>query len=130
MVRIDKYLWSIRAYKTRTDAAEACKSGKVKVNGIEAKPSKDIKAGDILEIRKINIHFSFRVIAEIDKRQPAKNVQNFAENITPQSELDKMLIPKESIAFYRDRGTGRPTKKERRDIDSLLDGVFDYEDLE
>lgn len=128
MVRIDKYLWAIRTFKTRTDAADACKSGKVKVNGMEAKPAKDIKAGDTIEIRRNNVHFTFKVIAELENRQPAKNVALYAENITPQSELDKLYAPKESIAFYRDRGTGRPTKKERRDIDSLLDGFFDYTD--
>lgn len=128
MVRLDKYLWAIRTFKTRTDAADACKSGKVKVNGMEAKPAKDIKPGDLIEIRRINIHFTFKVIAELENRQPAKNVALYAENITPQCELDKMNIPKENIAFYRDRGTGRPTKKERRDIDSLLDGFFDYQE--
>lgn len=95
---------------------------------MEAKPAKDIKAGDTIEIRRNNVHFTFKVIAELENRQPAKNVALYAENITPQSELDKLYAPKENIAFYRDRGTGRPTKKERRDIDSLLDGFFDYSD--
>ena len=121
MCRIDKYLWSIRVYKTRSDAAEACKSGKVKVNDMEAKASRDIKAGDIIAIRKNLIIYTFRVIEPIDKRQPAKLVANYAENLTPQEELDKLHTPKESFFLYRERGMGRPTKKERRDMENLFD---------
>lgn len=119
--RIDKFLWSIRVYKTRTEASDACKSGKVTVNGAEAKASKDIKEGDIISVRKGSVHYSYRVIIPIGNRQGAKSVSTYAEDITPQEELDKLDAPFETIFVKRDRGTGRPTKKERRDIDKLLD---------
>jgi|SRR5574344_710923 ribosome-associated heat shock protein Hsp15 len=119
--RIDKYLWSIRAYKTRSEAAEACKSGKVTVNEMEAKASKIVVKGDIINIRKGSIHYIYRVLATVDHRQGAKTVPSFAEDITPQSELDKLNSPTETIFIKRDRGTGRPTKKERRDLEKLMD---------
>ncbi|MDP3452738.1 MAG: RNA-binding S4 domain-containing protein [Bacteroidales bacterium] len=121
MSRLDKFLWSVRLYKTRADAADACKSGKVKVNGIEAKSSREVKPGDIIDVRKAHIVFKFNVIAPIDKRQPAKLTDQFIINITPQEELDKLAIPKESLFLHRDRGTGRPTKKDRRDMDGLME---------
>ena len=119
MCRIDKYLWSVRVYKTRSEAADACRSGRVKVNEMEAKASKEIKSGDIVSVRKNLITYTLRVIEPIDKRQPAKLVSIYVENITPQEELDKLNSPKESVFLYRERGTGRPTKKERRDMDEL-----------
>ncbi|GAB1472782.1 RNA-binding S4 domain-containing protein [Bacteroidota bacterium] len=120
MCRLDKYLWSVRIYKTRSEAADACKSGRIKVNGTEAKSSRDVKPGDILEVRKQSISFKFNVLALIDKRQPAKLVSGYIENITSEEELAKLHAPKENIFLYRERGTGRPTKKERRDMDDLL----------
>jgi ribosome-associated heat shock protein Hsp15 len=121
-VRIDKYLWAIRVFKTRSEAAEACRTGKVFVNGAQTKSSREIKAGDSIEVRKGAIHYSYTVIEPVDKRQGAKLVDQYAENTTPQSELDKLIAPVETIFLKRERGTGRPTKKERRDIDRLMDG--------
>lgn len=121
-VRIDKYLWAIRVFKTRSEAAEACRSGKVYVNEAQVKSSRDIKAGDSIEVRKGAVHYRYNVIEPIDKRQGAKLVDQYAENVTPQSELDKLLAPVETIFLKRERGSGRPTKKERRDIDRLMDG--------
>ena len=118
--RLDKFLWAIRVYKTRSEATEACKSGKVKVNDQEAKPSKDIKENDIIEVRKGSVHYQWRVLIPIGNRQGAKAVSQFAEDITPQEELDKLNAPNETIFLKRDRGAGRPTKKERRDIEKLL----------
>lgn len=123
-VRIDKFLWSIRVYKTRTEAADACRSGKVSVNGAEAKASRDIKAGDTVSVRKGSVHFQYRVIVPIGNRVGAKLVPEFAEDITPQEELDKLNTPFETVYIRRDRGTGRPTKKERRDLDRLMDDLF------
>ena len=117
--RIDKWLWSIRVFKTRTDASEACRSGKVSVGGVPAKASKEIKEGDIVEVRKGSVHFSYRVLIPIGNRQGAKSVSLYAEDLTPESELAKLEAPKETIFMQRDRGTGRPTKKERRDLDRL-----------
>lgn len=131
--RIDKYLWAIRVYKSRTDATDACKGGKVKLNGMDVKPSREIKAGDMLTARKGQVQFTFRVIEPIDKRQGAKFVPQYAENLTPPEELEKMRAPVETFFFKRDRGTGRPTKKDRRQMDSLwdlLDDGFDLDDLD
>ena len=130
MSRIDKYLWSVRIYKTRTDATEACRSGRIRINEIQAKPSKEIKPGDVISVRRGNIHFTYRVIADVERRQPAKIVAQYIDNITPQEELDKLNLPKESFFISRERGTGRPTKKERRDIDELFDNLDFYDDDE
>lgn len=128
-VRIDKYLWAIRVYKTRTDAADACKGGKIRINGTDVKPSKTVRTGDTVTARKGAVTFTYRVIALTDKRQGAKLVPQYAENITPQEELDKLKAPVETFFLKRDRGSGRPTKKERRQMDSLWDSLsFDIPD--
>ena len=121
MSRLDKYLWAIRVFKTRSDSSESCKSGRVKVNGIEAKPSREVKEGDLIEVRKIPITYTYKVLALLENRQPAKNVPLYAENLTPAEELEKLDRRKETVFIYRERGTGRPTKKDRRDIDKLRD---------
>ncbi|MDD3034159.1 MAG: RNA-binding S4 domain-containing protein [Bacteroidales bacterium] len=123
MSRVDKFLWSVRIYKTRTDATEACRSGRIKVNGIDAKPSREVKPGDTLNIRKGSIHFQYKVVADVERRQPARLVEEYILNITPKEELEKLNMPRETFFLARDRGTGRPTKKERRDMDDLLDSV-------
>ncbi|MEF9931865.1 MAG: S4 domain-containing protein [Bacteroidales bacterium] len=120
-VRIDKYLWSVRVFKTRSEAADACKSGKVAVNGQEAKSSRGIKKGDKITVRKGAIRYEYLVISLIDRRQGAQLVPQYALNVTPQSELDKLTAPNETVFLKRDRGAGRPTKKDRRDIDRLLE---------
>lgn len=125
-VRIDKFLWSIRVYKTRSEAADACKSGKVEINGTEAKASRAVKAGDVIGVRKGSVHFSYKVLIPIGNRQGAKLVPEFAEDITPQSELDKLNAPFETVFIRRDRGTGRPTKKERRDLDELMESLGEF----
>ena len=124
-VRIDKWLWTMRVFKTRTDAADACKRGRVKVNGIEAKPSREVKVGDTVEVRKLPVTYTYKVIQLVSNRQPAKNVPLYAENLTPQEELDKLEIKHSTIFVTRERGTGRPTKKERRVIDKLMGGMKD-----
>ena len=122
-LRIDKWLWAIRAYKTRSLAAEACKSNKISVNGANAKPSKEIKAGDIICVKKMPVIYTFRVIEPIGNRQGAKNVHLYAENLTPQEELDKLTMHL-TLSIQRDKGTGRPTKKDRREIDELMNEFF------
>ena len=128
-VRIDKYLWAIRVFKTRSEAAEACRTGKVAVGGQSAKSSKTIKAGDVITVRKGAVKFQYQVVCPIDKRQGAQLVPNYATNITPQSELDKLIAPNEIIFLKRERGTGRPTKRERREIDNLLVDFSEIEDF-
>jgi len=124
MSRLDKYLWAIRVYKARNDAADACKAGRVKVNGMEAKPSRELREGDVLAVRKLPVTYTYKILQLIENRQPAKNVPLYAENLTPPEELSK--LDKQNIAVYiqRDRGTGRPTKKERREIDRLQEGLM------
>lgn len=124
-VRLDKYLWAIRIYKTRTDATDACKGGKVRLNGYDVKPSKEVKRGDVIVARKGAVSYTYRVLELVDKRQGAKLVPNYAEDQTPQEELDKLRAPVETFFLKRDRGAGRPTKKDRRQMESLwasLDG--------
>ena len=127
-VRIDKWLWCVRAYKTRTVAADAVKMNRVSVNGAWVKASYDIKVDDVVDVRKGQITFRFRVLELVTGRQPAREVPRYAENITPQEELDKLTVPRETLFISRDRGTGRPTKKERRDIEALMEDLF-IEDL-
>ena len=124
-VRLDKYLWAIRIYKTRTGATDACKGGKVRLNGYDVKPSKEVKRGDVIVARKGAVSYTYRVLELVDKRQGAKLVPNYAEDQTPQEELDKLRAPVETFFLKRDRGAGRPTKKDRRQMESLwasLDG--------
>lgn len=128
-VRIDKWLWAIRAYKTRSLAAEACKSNKISVNGANAKPSREIKAGDIICVKKMPVIYTFRVIEPIGNRQGAKNVHLYAENLTPQEELDKLTMHL-TLSIQRDKGTGRPTKKDRREIDELMNEFFFDDELD
>ena len=121
--RIDKYLWCIRAFKTRTDATDACHGNKVQVNGTVAKPSKAIKAGDLIEVHKGPVTYSYKVIQTLEHRVGASLVKDYAENLTPQSELDKLHAPAETFFVRRDKGSGRPTKKDRRTIDALWDAL-------
>lgn len=128
-VRIDKYLWSIRVYKTRSEATDACKGGKVRLNGADVKPSKAVKTGDMIVARKGVVVYTYRVLELVDKRQGAKFVPNYAENLTPAEELAKLRAPVETFFLKRDRGAGRPTKKDRRQMESLWDELsFDVPD--
>lgn len=123
-VRIDKYLWSIRVFKTRTDATEACKGNRITVSGAAVKPSREVKVGNVITVRKGAVVYSYRVTALLEKRVGAKDVEKYAQDITPQSELDKLHAPVETFFIKRDRGTGRPTKKDRREMDSLYSTFF------
>ena len=123
-VRIDKWLWAVRAFKTRSSAADACRNGRVTVNGSQVKPSREVKVGDRISVRRERVTYSYKVLDLVSSRQPAKNVPTYCLNCTPQEELDKLNVPHETIFVFRDRGTGRPTKKERRDIDALMDGFY------
>lgn len=120
-VRIDKYLWAIRVYKTRSEATDACNGNKVKLNGVNAKPSKAVKIGDTMEVHKGPASFTYKVLQLSENRMGAPMVPDYADNLTPESELSKLHAPKETIVLKRDRGTGRPTKKERRELDALID---------
>ena len=126
-IRLDKYLWAVRIFKTRSDAADAVRNNKVTVNGSYAKPSREVKLGDVIAVRKQQVTYSYKVLDLVSSRQPAKNVPLYCLDITPQEELAKLNVPRQTIFVFRDRGTGRPTKKERRELDSLMDGIC-YDD--
>ena len=126
-IRLDKYLWAVRIFKTRSDAADAVRNNKVTVNGSCAKSSREVKLGDVIAVRKQQVTYSYKVLDLVSSRQPAKNVPLYCLDITPQEELAKLNVPRETIFVFRDRGTGRPTKKERRELDSLMDGIC-YDD--
>ena len=131
-IRLDKYLWAVRIFKTRSDAADAIRNNRVLVNNAYAKPSREVKEGDIISVKRMPVTYQYKVVGLVSSRQPAKNVPMYCLNITPQEELDKLTVPRETIFVFRERGTGRPTKKERREIDALMDGIYfdDEEDFE
>ncbi len=118
-VRIDKYLWAIRVFKTRSKASEACKKGKVQINQEEAKPSKDVRVGDEVTIRIKSMHKSLKVTGLIEKRVSAAVAAENFEDLTPQEEYDKLKKMNEINSEWREKGVGRPTKKERRQIEWL-----------
>jgi ribosome-associated heat shock protein Hsp15 len=118
-VRIDKFLWSVRIYKTRTIAAEECDKHRVLINGAEVKPSRHVKVGDRLMVKKLPVVYTYDIIQLIDKRQPASLVKNYITDTTPQEELDKIEMNRMTAFVQRDRGAGRPTKKERRVLEKI-----------
>ncbi len=120
-VRIDKWLWAVRLFKTRSLAADACKKGKVSIGGAVTKPSRMIKVGDIIQIRKNPILFSFKVLALTENRMGAKLVPDFMENVTTPDQIALLEMGKVSGFIDRARGTGRPTKKERRELDAFIE---------
>ena len=120
-VRIDKWLWAIRVFKTRTLATEACKGGRVKMDGQNVKASREVKEGDVIDIQQGIIKKTFRVKVAAKNRVSAKLVPDLAEDLTPPEELEKQQMLRQLNHEKRDRGVGRPTKRDRRDIDSLKD---------
>ena len=120
-VRIDKWMWATRIFKTRTVASEACKKNRVSVGGVLVKPSRMVKAGDVIAVRKPPVTFSFRVLDVTANRMGAKLVSQYLENITPPEEYELLELNKISGFVDRAKGLGRPTKKERRDLDDFAD---------
>ncbi len=116
-VRIDKYLWAVRIFKTRSTAIDAIKGGKVKLEGDNVKPARDVKEGEKYTIQLSQIQKTIRVKALLENRVAAKDVSLYMEDLTPESEYKSIDRMKETRFVWRDRGTGRPTKKERRDIE-------------
>lgn len=128
-VRIDKWLWAVRIFKTRTVASDACKKGRVMIDNISVKPSRTVRVGDIVQVRKPPITFSFKVLDLSDKRMNAKLVPKFMENVTPPEQYELLELNKISGFVDRQRGTGRPTKKERRDLEQFTD-EFDFDEFD
>lgn len=132
--RIDKWLWAARIFKTRTIAAEACKKGRISINGAQAKPARMIKAGDTIQVRKPPVTYSFKVLQAIEKRVGAKLVPEVMENVTTPDQYELLEMNRISGFIDRARGTGRPTKKDRRDLDDFFtpeyldDQEFDFDD--
>ena len=117
-IRIDKYLWAVRVFKTRSLATDACRKGKVIIDEIQVKPSRAVKEGDVIQVKRTPVIYSYRVKKLLGKRLSAKLVVDYVEDITPEEELKKLEI-KDTFFIKRDRGSGRPTKKERRIMDRL-----------
>ena len=132
--RIDKWMWAARIFKTRTIAAEACKKGRISINGAQAKPARTVKPGDVVQVRKPPVTYSFKVLQAIEKRVGAKLVPDVMENVTTPDQYELLEMSKISGFVDRARGTGRPTKKERRDLDEFFtpeymdDFDFDFDD--
>lgn len=122
-VRIDKWLWASRLFKTRSIATEACKKGRVTMSGITLKPSRLIKVGDVIEVRKPPIILSFKVLKAVNNRVGPKLVPDILVNVTTKEQLELLEISRLAAANQRARGTGRPTKKERRDIDTYTTDI-------
>lgn len=120
-MRVDKYLWCVRFFKTRSLATNACKQGKVKILGANVKPSREVYATDKITIRKDQIDYEIEVLDLPTSRVGAKIAGLYINDITPKEAFEKMELLKYSKEYYRKKGTGRPTKKDRRDIDELLD---------
>lgn len=124
-LRIDKYLWAIRAFKTRSIATEACKAGRIKMDGQNLKPSHLVKTGEVYTMQKGAERRIIKVIALLERRVDARTAVTFYEDLTPAEESHAYKSMFHSPNLSRDRGTGRPTKKDRREIDELREGWFD-----
>lgn len=130
--RVDKWLWAVRVYKTRSIATDAIKKGRVMVNDVLVKPSRTVKPGDIVKVRKPPVTYSFKVLQGVQNRLGAKLVPEYMENVTPQSELDLLDVVRISGFIDRRKGLGRPTKREGRDLASFTSDLwaddFDFDD--
>ncbi len=131
-VRIDKWLWAVRIFKTRTLAAEACKKNRVMINNVSVKASRNIKVSDVIQVRKPPVIFSFKVLKLADKRMGAKLVYEFMENVTTPDQYEILELNKISGFVDRQKGAGRPTKKDRRDMENFTGNIsfddFDWDD--
>ncbi|MBQ8452463.1 MAG: RNA-binding S4 domain-containing protein [Prevotella sp.] len=127
--RIDKWLWAARIFKTRSVAVDAIKNGRVTIQGVNVKPSRLIKVGEVIDVKKPPITYSFRVLQPIEQRVGAKLVPEILENVTDPKQYEILEMSRISGFIDRARGTGRPTKKERRAIDSFIDPtLFGFDD--
>lgn len=124
-MRVDKFLWCVRYFKTRSLATNACKQGKVKMEGDNLKPSKEVFPGDNLEVRKNQINYKLEILDLPPSRVGAKLVNIYVNDVTPKEAFEKLDLLKYSKDYYRKKGTGRPTKKDRRDIDDWFENAED-----
>lgn len=127
--RIDKWLWAARIFKTRSIAADACKNGRVTINNVNVKPSHMVKAGETVSVKKPPITYSFRILKPIEQRVGAKLIPEVYENVTDPKQYELLEMSRISGFVDRARGTGRPTKKERRALDTFIDpAMFGFDD--
>ena len=132
--RVDKWLWAVRIFKTRSIATDACKKGRVAVGGTVVKPSRMIHVGDVVSVRKPPIEYSFRVIQLLGSRVGAKRVEEFMQNVTPREQYELLELQRVSGFVDRAKGLGRPTKKDRRDLDQFAEelpegiDIFDWDE--
>ena len=119
--RIDKWLFAVRLYKTRSQASEECRKGKITIGGMNIKASREIKVGETIQLRRPPITRSYKILALTENRMAAKLVPEFLTETTPASELEILEVQKKMSVYERERGTGRPTKKERRDLDDFFE---------
>jgi ribosome-associated heat shock protein Hsp15 len=124
-IRIDKFLWSVRIYKTRSIASDECRKGRIIINDIQVKPSRAVLKNEIITVKKPPVIYSYRVIEPIGNRVSAKLVEQFIKDLTTDEEKTKLNIRQATGIVYRDKGTGRPTKKERRQIDRIKDNIHE-----
>ena len=133
-VRVDKWLWAVRVFKTRSIATDACKKGRISIAGVTVKPSRVIRVGEVITVRKPPIEYSFRVIQLLGSRVGAKRVAKFMENVTPREQYELLELQRVSGVVDRAKGLGRPTKKDRRDLDQFAEDLpegmdlFDWDD--
>ena len=131
-VRIDKWLWAVRVFKTRTIASEACKKRRVLIDNNSVKASRLVRIGDIIQVKKPPVTYSFKVLSIAHKRMGAKLVHNFMKNVTPPEEYEVLEMNKLSGFIDRQRGSGRPTKKDRRDLENFTENLsfdeFNFDD--
>lgn len=122
--RIDKWLWAARIFKTRTIAAEACKKGRISINGAQAKAARTVKSGDVIQVRKPPITYTFKVLQAIEKRVGAKLLPDIMENLTTPDQYELLEMNRISGFVNRAKGTGRPTKKDRRSLEEFITPEF------
>ena len=120
-IRIDKFLWSVRLYKTRSIASDECRKGRIIIKDVQVKPSRVVLTNEIIVVKKPPVNYTYRVIEPIENRISAKLIGNFIEDLTPEEEKIKLNVRDSIGVIHRDKGTGRPTKKERRMIDRIKD---------
>lgn len=131
VARIDKWLWAARIFKTRSIAANACKNGRVMVGGVNAKPSRTVKVGDVVSVKKAPVTYSFKILKTIEQRVGAKLLPEIYENVTDAKQYELLEMSRISGFVDRARGTGRPTKKERRALDAFAEpAIFGFDDLD
>ena len=128
--RLDKWLWAARIFKTRTIAADACKNGRVMIDGVKMKPSRMVKEGDVIQVRKPPVTYSFKILKAIQNRVGAKLVSEVLENVTPKDQYEILEMNRIAGFMQRAKGSGRPTKKERRELDDYNMPTFfaDFDD--